>query len=338
MRIRRRLPVLAGFLLVAAAVALVVFLRKHAPPEAARLLPSADGFIYINLRGLRRANVGAQLPPVAHEPEYEKFIEATGFQFERDLDEAAFSIHYPPPAPLARVAPEARFSEVFVGKIQGDRFRQYLQKISSTIEKYESDDIYNIPLEGRTLRVALLGIDTVAASNVDDPEVIRGIITRSRKLASPFGGPALLRKYYKRIPITTRYVPFASLAWSIFRVEPAANHSTVSPMSLDFLFDKPAVVVASVRALGGVHVRAEAFTDSDQDAQRVSEQLRTFLTIFHSAEASTSAKEPDPDLKQFFDSLKVEQNGDRAVLTATAPVALIRKLTSGEPAGAVAKP
>lgn len=227
---------------------------------------------------------------------------------------------------------------MFVGKIQGDRFRGYLQKISATIDKYDSDDIYNIPLEGRTLRVALLGIDTVAASNVDDPEVIRGIITRSRKLASPFGGPALLRKYYKKIPITTRYVPFANLAWSIFRVEPAANHSTASPMSLEFLFDKPAVVVASVRALGGVHVRAEAFTDSDQDAQHVTEQLRTFLAIFHSAEASTSAKEPDPDLKQFFDSLKVEQNGDRAVLTATASVALIRKMTAGEPAATSAKP
>lgn len=68
MRIRRRLPVFVGFLLVAAAVALVVFLRKHAPPEAARLLPTADGFIYINLRGLRRANVGAQLPPSRTNP------------------------------------------------------------------------------------------------------------------------------------------------------------------------------------------------------------------------------------------------------------------------------
>jgi len=43
--------------------------------------------------------------------------------------------------------------------------------------------------------------------------VIRGIVDRSRKLASPFGGPALLRRYYK-------YVPLASLGWAIFTVAP----------------------------------------------------------------------------------------------------------------------
>ena len=62
------------------------------------------------------------------------------------------------------------------------------------------------------MRVAILGVDTVAASNLDDPLVIRGIIDRSRKLASPFGGPALLRQYYKE-------VPFASLGWAVFKIQ-----------------------------------------------------------------------------------------------------------------------
>ena len=327
MRIRRRLPILAGVLLVAGAVAVVVFLLKHAPPEAARLLPGADGFIYINLRDIRRANVNGQLPPVSYDPEYQKFLEATGFQFERDLDEAAFAIHYPAGA---NSKAEPRYSEVFVGKIQGDRLLQYLRKISSSTENYQSTDIFTIPLEGRTLRVAILGVDTVAASNVDDPEVIRGIIERSHKLASPFAGPALLRKYYKRIPFTGRYLPFAGLAWTIFRVEPAAGRD-FSPLGLSFLFSRPAVVVASVRAFGGVHVRAEAFTDSQEDAKHVSEQLTTFLTLFHAAEGKAGGNGPDPDLKQFFESLKVERNDDRVVLTATAPVAFIRKLTQLEP-------
>jgi len=30
----------------------------------------------------------------SRDPEYQKFIEETGFQFERDLDQAAFAIHY----------------------------------------------------------------------------------------------------------------------------------------------------------------------------------------------------------------------------------------------------
>ena len=62
------------------------------------------------------------------------------------------------------------------------------------MENYNSVDIFTIPLYGRSFRVAILGVDTVAASNHDDPAVIRGMVDRSRRLASPFGGPALLRQ------------------------------------------------------------------------------------------------------------------------------------------------
>jgi hypothetical protein len=327
MRIRRRLPVLFGFLLLAAAIALAVVLRKHAPPEPARLLPGADGYFYANLKWIRRANIAGQMPDVPHEPEYEQFIQATGFQFERDLDQAAFAIHYPPVKPNSKAAsPEAaRFSEVFVGRIQGERLRDYLAKISGSVENYNSVNIYNIPLEGRTLRVAILGFDTVAASNHDDPMVIRGIVDRSRKLAAPFGGPALVRRYYK-------YVPLASLGWAIFKVDPA--DSLPARNALSFLFTKPATVVASARYLGRVHFQAEAFTGSKDEAQRLSEQVGTFLQLFHTAEGTVSMPGNDPDVKAFFDGLKIQQNGDRTVLTAAIPPGFIRKAVAASPAEA----
>ena len=331
MRIRRRLPILFGFVLVAAAIALAVVLRKHAPPEPARLLPGADGYLYVSLKWVRRANIAGQMPDVPHEPEYEQFIQATGFQFERDLDQAAFAIHYPTDKPNAKAAvPEpARFSEVFVGRIQGERLRAYLGKISASVENYNSVDIYSIPLEGRTLRVAILGFDTVAASNHDDPMVIRGIVDRSRKLASPFGGPALLRRYYK-------YVPLASLGWAIFTVAPVDRLPARSAVS--FLFTKPATVVASARYLGRVHFQAEAFTGSKDEAQRLSEQLGTFLQLFHTAEGTVSMPGNDPDVKAFFAGLKVQQRGDRTVLTAAIPPGFIRKAVSAPPAETIAEP
>jgi len=318
MRIRRRLPILFGVVVVTAAVALVVVLRKHAPPEPARLLPGADGYFYANLKWIRRANIAGQMPEVPHEPEYEQFIQATGFQFERDLDQAAFAIHYPNVKPGAKAAaPEPpRFSEVFIGKIEGERLRAYLSKISASIEKYGSVDIYSIPLEGRTLRVAILGFDTVAASNHGDPMVIRGMIDRSRKLASPFGGPALLRRYYK-------YVPIASLGWAIFKVDPADGVSSRSTLS--FLFTKSATVVASARYLGRVHFRAEAFTGSKDEAQHLTEQLGTFLQLFHAAEGTVSTPGNDPDVRAFFDGLQVQQHEERTVLTAAIPPGFIRK-------------
>lgn len=321
MRIRRRLPVLLAVVVVAAVLALLVQLRKHAPPEPARLLPGADGFFYVNLQWMRRANLTGSLPAVAHDSDYEQFIQATGFQFERDLDEAAFAIHFSPTAPTQ--LDQARFSEVFIGRIDGQKLNAYLRKLSSSVENYHSVDIYNIPLESRTVRVAVLAVDTVAASNNSDPGVIRGMIDRSRKLASPFGGPQFLRQYYKNVPL-------ASVSWAIFKVNPTGQTSG-GPFGLAFLFPKPAVVVASIRYLGSAHFRAEAFSGTPDEARQLSDKVSTFLNLFRSAEISVAGQGPDPDVKAFFESLKVEQHEDRAVLSATIPVGFLRKAIAESP-------
>ena len=317
MRIKRAFPVLFGFLIAAAAITVVVQLRKHAPPEAARLLPGADAFVYLDLSWMRLADIGHHLPAVPHDPEYETFIQATGFQFERDLQEAALAVHYA----SVETGGETRYSEVFIAKINADRLRTYLKALAKSVDSDQGIDIYNIPLQGRTLRVSILGVDTVAASNHPDPGVIRGIIERSRKLASPFGGPSLLRRFYKHVPI-------ASLGWGIFRLNPmSAQSSDEIPLSLS----SPATVVASVRYLRAVHFRAEAYTRDSQAAQQLATQVGTFLSIFHSAEVSVAGETPDPDVKKALDSLKVEQKDDRAILTATLPTELLRKIVAEAP-------
>lgn len=323
MRIKRRLPILFGFLLFVAAVAIVVTLRKHAPPEAARLLPGADAFVYVDLKWMRWADVAKHLPEVPHDPEYEQFIQATGFQFERDLQQAALAVHYASP----QTGGETRFSEIFVAKIDGDKLRAYLKTLARSTDSYHSIDIYNIPIESRTVRVAILGVDTVAASNHNDPAVIRGIIERSHKLASPFGGPALLRQFYKQVPLT-------SLAWGIFKV-PSGDGITAGSVNQTLYgvtMDKGATVVSSISYLGAVHFKAEAFTTNSQAAEQLTAQVNTFLAIFQSAEIAVAGQTPDPDIKKALGSLKVEQKEDRAVLTATVPTELIRKIVAQAPA------
>src|SRR6266436_2587233 len=171
MRIKRTLPVLIGVLAIAAAVVAVVQLRKRAPPEAVRLLPGADGFFYINLKWIRTFNATNQLPPVLRDPDYQKFVEETGFQFERDLDQAGFAVHYPQSwgnGATGATATEPRFSEIFVGKIDAGRLTAYLKKLSSSVDNYKGFDIYNVPIESRTVRVAVLSTDSVAVSNHPD--------------------------------------------------------------------------------------------------------------------------------------------------------------------------
>jgi len=266
------------------------------------------------------------LPPVLREPDYQNFVEETGFQFERDLDEAAFAVHYPQSwgEGTGGSASEPRFSEIFVGKIDSGRLTAYLKKLSSTVEDYRGFDIYNIPRKDRTVRVVILSYNTVAVSNHPDPNVIRGVVNRSRKLASPFGGPFLLRRYYKKVPL-------ASLAFAILRVRPAEMGSLGEMGSWSMLFPKPAVAVISARYLRALHLRAEAFTDSESDARTIAEKVSTFLSLLHAAEGSIGTQGTDPDVKIFFDSLKVEPSGNRAVLTATVPPGFIKKILSESP-------
>jgi hypothetical protein len=331
MRIRRTFPIVAAVVIVAAAVILAVQLRKHAPPEPARLLPAGDAFFYVDLGTVRKANLGKDLPAVSHAPEYEQFIRETGFQFERDLDEAAFAIHYPaswPGGGTGGSAADVRFSEVLVGKFHGEQLTAYLRKIAESIENYRSIDIFTILVEGRTLRVAVLGADSVAASNLDDPAVIRGIVDRSKRLASPFGGPALLRQYYK-------HVQLASLAWLVARAAP----STPAAGGWNALFAHPATIVVSGSYLSplrlradAVHLRAEAFTQSPDEARDIIDKISVLVAMTHAAETSVGTRGPDRDVKALFDSLEVKQEGDRALLTASMPFGFLHKMLSGSPA------
>jgi len=330
MRIRRTFPIALAVVIVAAAVTLVVQLRKHAPPEPARLLPSADAFLYANFGWIRKLSPNP-FPQVSHDPEYERFIQETGIQFERDLDTVAFAVHYPSnwgTGATGGTAPEPRFSEVFVGKFDGEKLTGWLKHEARSVENYNSVDIFTIPIQNRAFRVAILSVDAVAASNHDDPAVIRGIVDRSRRLASPFGGPAFLRKYYKRVQL-------ASPIWMVARLDPT------SPQFggwSDFL-SKPAdlVVSASYNPLhlplrtGALHMRAEAWAANDEDARNITDKLSVFLAMFHQAEVSVGSPGTDADVKALFDSVQVRQEDSRAVLLATVPTGIFKKLAESPP-------
>ncbi|HEV3511661.1 MAG TPA: hypothetical protein VGS05_08155 [Candidatus Sulfotelmatobacter sp.] len=326
MRIRATFPIALAVVLIAAALTLAVQLRKHAPPEPARLLPSADAFLYANFSWARKANNGKSFFPVPHDPEYDQFIEETGFDYERDLDAVAFAVHYPqswPGGGTGGSAPEPRFSEVFVARFDAGKVLAYLKRTAESVENYRGVNIFTIPLAGRKFRIAILGVDIVAASNHDDPAVIRGMVDRSRRLASPFGGPAMLRHFYKRVQL-------ASPVWVIAHVDPAApgfdGWNDFLPHPADIVLSASYNPLHLPLRSGVLHVRAEAWTSNSDDAKSIANKVSVFLSMFHSAEASVGSPGTDADLKTLFDSLKVSQQDSRAVLVATLPTGVFRKL------------
>jgi hypothetical protein len=326
---RRALWTALALVIVIAVIGAIFLLRKRAAPEAVRLLPEAQGYLYINLRPLRHAGVLNDIAPITGEPEYKDFVAQTGFQVEKDLDEAAFAIH-PPSTPTG----ETRYSEIFIGRINTDRASKYFAHISRFMERYRELEIYNIPVEGRTVRVTLLGPNMAAVSNTESPEVIHGMIDRYKQLARPFGGPMLVREYYKHRPL-------GSMMWTILRVAPDTAPTSpgerprnmfILPGGYDLFFPPGTVIVGSVRYTGSVDVKAEAFTTGEDAARRITEQLGAFLSLFRTIETSTQPSGPDKDVKAFFDSLKIEQEGSHATLTANVPPGFLKKALSEPPA------
>jgi hypothetical protein len=255
--------------------------------------------------------------------EYEEFVRGTGFQFERDLDQAAFAVHQPGSA--HNTEQETRFSEVFVGRFNYDRLTGYLRKKAQIIDRYRETDVFTIPVEGRSVRVAILSVNMVAVSNVAQPNVLDSIIDRARQGGLPFGGPQLVRDYY-------RHVPFGSLGWSVAALSRSGRKNLTLPGGFELPFPPNTTLVASVRFSGTINLKAEAFTPSEQDSKTVAENLNLVLSLFRSMQANLGSSGADPDVKSFFDSIEVKQERNKAVITATLSPGFLKKAMQEAPA------
>jgi len=329
---KRKLRIALVVVVVAAAIAGVVFLRKRSAPQAARLLPEADAVLYVNLRLMRLETIFRHTSPVAHDPDYERFVQATGFQFERDLDQAALAMHASgsplnPGVPSSgSIATHARFSEIFVARFDAARVSDYLRRLAASTDHYRDMEIYNIPHEGRTVRVVILGVGTVAVSNVNDGLVIRTMIDNYLAEAKPLSGPSLVGDYY-------RHVPIGSVAWAIVKFAPSANRSLPLPGGFELAAQSLAgsVIVGSARYVGSVHLRIQNFNSTEQNARNLRETAETLLGFVRSTGTPLQRGAADSDIKAVFDSIKLEQKGDNVLLTATVPSEFISKALSGPP-------
>jgi hypothetical protein len=90
-------------------------------------------------------------------------------------------------------------------------------------------------------------------------------------------------------------------------------------------------VIASARPLTDVHLRAQVITQSESEARGFAGRLNAFLALFGTIDISMDGGGPDPDVKKAFESFKVTQDKNEAVVTATVPFAFFRKMVSESP-------
>ena len=305
----RKLLILAILLVAAAAIAFVLYRHSSQVPEAARLLPEGDLILYANVKPVHLFDL-AKSGSVQPQGDYKDFVDRTGIQFERDLNEVAMS---------RRDTPDGRdveSSEIFVGHFDPARLRDYLQLLSSVRDTYRNYTIYTIPHEGHVVRVTLLQPDKVAVTNMASPEPMHGIIDRAYK---PSAGPALLSHYND--------VPFGSVAWLIDHIPNKPNNLEL-PGGFALTIPADAIAVGSLRYTGSLLLRADIFAQSEAQAKEIVDSANTHLAMVRSIGKMIKTKGPDQDVKAAFDSIQVEQKENVAVFTATIPQTILKKIWS----------
>jgi hypothetical protein len=321
-RTRRTLWILAAVLIL---LAVAVFLRSKAPPEAARLLPESDGIVYFNLKPVR-SFLHKDLKPPRRVPEYQQFVDATGVDWERDLDQVAIALHRMPD-PKGPNGPVA-YSMVLVGNLTGKRLNTWLEANAASRESYAGHTIYSIPSEARTVRVAQIGYDMVAVSNTPTAEQIHSMLDRHRTAALPFAGSTLLTEHYHDIPLL-------SLAWGVGQVGlPFSESGAIHIFGFSLPLEDDSTIVASVTpalSLGGsLNVKVEEIAPTDDVAASQAASLATLVTLARGFTLPLSANPTNNGLKQLLKTAEVSQKRNRVVVTATLSPALLTNLAQGE--------
>jgi hypothetical protein len=353
MRKRTLIPLLVAVLLLCALGAML-YLRAKAPPEAARLLPESDAIVYINLKAVRTVTHFDQ-SPIDRSPDFQQFIDATGIVPERDLDSVALALHRMPD-PTGPNGPVA-YSEVFIGRFDGVRLAQYLHSIATAEETYTGRTIYTIPVgepAGRHLRIAQLGYDVLAASNMPTPEQIHSMLDRSRAGALSTPGSSLLAARYHEVPLLSE-------AWGIghiglpfsadpdgdrdeFKTHPAPAPPTetafISVLGLqlplrtdtDFVASLRYTAAAHVLSGGAVHLRIDEIAPDPDAATATTEALTTLLNVLRGISLEqSSAQPPSPSgsaIQAILNSITLSHHERRVLLNATASLDQLKALTA----------
>ena len=330
-RTRRTLLIVAAVLVL---LALAVFLRSKAPPEAARLLPESDGIVYVDFKPIR-VFFGKVKPP-QRAPDYQQFVDATGIDWERDLDQAAIALHRMPD-PNGPNGPVA-YSLVLVGRITGNKLNAWLDAHAASRASYGGKTVYNIPSEGRTVRVAQIGYDMLAVSNTPTPEQIHSIIDRHRTAALPFAGSSLLAQHYHDVPLL-------SVAWGVGQIGlPFSESGAIRIFGFSLPLQPDSTIVASLApalpvpgSLGALRLKVEEIAPSDDAAASQAADLATLVTMMRGLAAPLGDNPANNGLKQLLKTAEVTQHRDRVTVTATLPASLLAKMAengNSPPAGA----
>ncbi|HEY1648048.1 MAG TPA: hypothetical protein VGF96_08705, partial [Terracidiphilus sp.] len=294
--------------------------------------PESDAILYVNLQPLR-VTTHFDKSPITRSADFQHFIDATGIVPERDLDSVALALHRMP-NPNGPNGPVA-YSEVFIGRFDGQRLDKYLASVASSQETYAGRTVYTIPLDGQAVRVAQLAYDTIAVSNMPTAEQIHSMLDRSRASALGTPGCSLLAARFHDVPLLSQ-------AWGIGHIGlPFSHNGDITVLGVSLPLPADSDLVASLRYTpaervlsgGAVQLRVEEIAPDPTSAESTVQSLSVILGLLRgldsaTADPTTPHTPSDTALRQVIASTHIEQHDQRAVLNATATLDQVKALFS----------
>jgi len=299
------------------ALAVAIVVRLKTPPYPTRLLPEADAIFYLDIAPIRSAT-HFDRDPTVRAPEFQHLVDVTGIVPERDLDSVALALHAMP-NPNGPNGPVA-FSAIFTLRYDPAKVSAYLASISTSQETYAGHTIYDVPSDGRTVRVALADDHSIATSNCPTTEQIHSILDHTRLGIGRTEGPSILAARYAD-------VPWFSSAWAIGKLGmPFAESGRITALGLALPLAADTEFVASLRYTGKIHLRIEELAGSEPDARQSVQSLTSLLALVHTLEPIASRTPSQQAIHEIVNSIHIEQHKDRAVLTAEVAPSLLKQL------------
>ncbi len=144
----------------------------------------------------------------------------------------------------------------------------------------------------QTLRVAQLGYDTIAASNMPTSEQIHSMLDRSRSSALATPGCSLLAARYHDVPLLAE-------AWGIGHIGlPFSQNGQITVLGTTLPLPEDSDLVASLSYLGTEHMlaggsvrlRVEQFAPDPTAAQHTTDSLNTLLSLLRGIDIDSARR------------------------------------------------
>ena len=336
---KKTIAILAGLMALAAALAAVIYLR-HArrDTELLELLPPELDLYAVADIGILKANPAlakllsdpANFP---HDEDYDRFIRATGFRYEQDLQQIAAGKSGPDWAGAARVT------------VDRARVVQYLESQGAEKKTIEGQTVYSFGLL-RPFRLVFIDDDSNSTASQEtkaarvaftiggDDSRIRQAIERSHRDLHDSAASELARRN------DLAHIRPGAGTWIVARPErlgmASGTEAQVGSLNLNasLLRGSRTIYVTLDATPARVNLQVEDYCDSTASSQRITGSLQGLLALVKAMPAgkggASAGATPAPNAQSLLDGITVEQSG-QSVFVRWQPGEEVLRLLQSNP-------